>query len=481
MIQMWQALLESSPLAVIILDPRGRVTTWSRAAERIFGWAEAEVLGSRLPDGLGDAFRAETGESRRGAEIAGLETGAGRKDGSIVDIEVWTAPLHDDRGDVVGQLGIVANITGRKRAEGDRERLLGQLEAERTRLETVLQQLPAGVAIVEAPSGRLILHNEEAERLLHRPLAPLVGANGLPLYTAVHPEGSPYSPDDYPIVRSMEHGEVVHSETILFRRADAGLTYLSVNSAPIRDPEGRIVAAVSVFQDISERRRAEEERTSLLRRLVTSQEEERHRIARELHDQMGQHLTALTLGLRALRDAGDEGAVVRDGRLQRLQDLINEIGQEAHKIALELRPTALDDLGLHSALWNYAEEWSERSGIEIDFQSSGLEQRRFDSELETTLYRVVQEALTNVARHAGAAHVGLVLECRNDQLLAIVEDDGSGFDAETILTSPTPGRRMGLLGMRERAALVGGAIEVESSPGKGTAVLVRIPITAPPG
>jgi signal transduction histidine kinase len=211
---------------------------------------------------------------------------------------------------------------------------------------------------------------------------------------------------------------------------------------------------------------------------VTSQEEERHRIARELHDQMGQHLTALTLGLKALRDADDDGRS-GDYRLQRLQDLINQIGQEAHRIALELRPTALDDLGLHSALWNYAEEWSERCGIEVDFQSRGLDQRRLDPEVETTVYRVVQEALTNVAKHAEAEHVALILEHRSDHLLAIVEDDGRGFDAEMVLGSPAFGSRMGLVGMKERAALVGGAIQVESSPDNGTAVLIRIPLSSP--
>jgi PAS domain S-box-containing protein len=477
--QMWRALIQASPLAIVVLDPRGFVTTWNSAAERIFGWNETDVSGQGLPETLGDLIgecRSEDAGYGRVASLAGFELRRRRKDGSTIDIELWPAPLYDVRGEFTAQLAIVADITERKRAQEGRERLLGQYEAERTRLETVLQQLPAGVAIVEAPSGRLLMHNEEAERLLRRPLAPLVGANGLPLYAAVHPDGSPFDPADYPIVRSMETGEVVRSATIRFPHTDSGMTYLSVNSAPIRDPEGRIVAAVSVFQDVSERRRAEEERTQLLRKLVTSQEEERHRIARELHDQMGQHLTALTLGLKALRDADDDGKS-GDYRLRRLQDLINQIGQEAHRIALELRPTALDDLGLHSALWNYAEEWSERSGIEVDFQSRGLDQRRLDPEVETTVYRVVQEALTNVAKHAEAAHVALILEHRSDHLLAIVEDDGRGFDAEAVLGSPAFGGRMGLVGMKERASLVGGVIQVESSPDNGTALLIRIPLS----
>jgi signal transduction histidine kinase len=349
------------------------------------------------------------------------------------------------------------------------------VETERTRLKAILQQLPVGVAIADAASRRIILHNDEAERLLRRPLVSPNGEDGYPLLGAVHADGRAYRAHEYPTARSLSSGEVVKSETVFYPRSGSGLAHLSVNSAPIRSSEGRIIAAVSVFQDISELKRAESERTHLLRRLVTSQEEERRRIARELHDQMGQHLAALMLGLDALRGDVDGGRANWDGRLQRLRDLTTLIGQEVHRIALELRPTALDDLGLHSALQNYVEEWSERSRVEVDFHSSGLDQRRLDPQVETAVYRIVQEALTNVLKHARASHVGVVIEHRHDLLLLIVEDDGAGFEAEQVLACPGQGR-MGLLGMNERVALVAGTMQVESSPGGGAVLLFRIPL-----
>ncbi len=361
---------------------------------------------------------------------------------------------------------------------GDEERrgLLAQLDAERARLEAVLKQLPVGVAIVEAPSGRLILHNDEAERLLRHPLVASDDPDVFPLFGAVYDDGRPFRPEDYPSARVISRGETIKSECVNYRHDDGSLSYLSVNSGPIRDPLGRILAAVTVFLDVSDRHRAEEERNELLRRIVSSQEDERRRIARELHDQMGQHVTALMLWIKALGDSPDEATVERSQGFQRLREIINEIGREAHRIALELRPTALDDLGLHSALLNHVEEWSDRYQIDVDFQSSGLDHRRLEPHVETTIYRIVQEALTNVVKHAKAARVGLVLERGPDHLLAIVEDDGVGFDAES---RPAPGRGLGLLGMKERVALVGGTLQVESTPGGGTTLLIRIPIARP--
>jgi signal transduction histidine kinase len=186
---------------------------------------------------------------------------------------------------------------------------------------------------------------------------------------------------------------------------------------------------------------------------------------------MGQHLTALSLGLKSLRDATPDPSPAR-ARLQQMQELADRMGQEIHQLALELRPTALDDLGLHTALMNYAESWSEQSGVEADFQSIGLDGARLPPPLETALYRVVQEALTNVRKHAACRHVSVVLRRTAQEALAVVEDDGRGFDAEA---APAAGR-LGLLGMRERLALVGGTLTVESAPGKGTTVFARIPL-----
>jgi signal transduction histidine kinase len=151
-----------------------------------------------------------------------------------------------------------------------------------------------------------------------------------------------------------------------------------------------------------------------------------------------------------------------------------------HHLARELRPAALDDLGLHTALLNYVEQWAERTGVLIDFHSSGLERQRISPQIETTIYRIAQEALTNVLKHAEATRVSVLLEYRNNQIRTIVEDDGKGFDTDYSPNGTPMSGRLGLIGMQERVALVGGTFDVESRPGSGTTLVVRIPTSSSP-
>ena len=181
------------------------------------------------------------------------------------------------------------------------------------------------------------------------------------------------------------------------------------------------------------------------------------------------------LGLKALKD-DSRSTPHLDSGITQLQEVITEFAQEVRRLALELRPMALDDLGLYAALSNYVEQWSERSGIAVDFHSNGLLDQRLPPHIETTLYRVILEALNNILKHARARRVSLVLEYRQGRLLAILEDDGCGFKVEEALNAPTAERRLGLTGMRERIESVGGKLDIESSPDAGTTLVARIPV-----
>ncbi|HEY6802745.1 MAG TPA: PAS domain S-box protein [Pyrinomonadaceae bacterium] len=227
-------------------------------------------------------------------------------------------------------------------------------------------------------------------------------------------------------------------------------------------------------EQILERRRIEGERIELLRRIVFAQEDERHRIAREMHDQLGQQLTVLKLKLDAIQEDCGADQKLRE-RVEALQMIATQLDKDVDQMVREMRPTALDDLGLQTALSGYVKNWSKNFGVSVQLHISGLEEDRLTSEVETALYRAAQECLNNVAKHAQANNVAIVLERHAGQVSLFVEDDGLGFEWQ--LPFPANDKGLGLIGMRERAALVGGTLEIESQPGDGTTVVVRIPIS----
>ncbi len=234
----------------------------------------------------------------------------------------------------------------------------------------------------------------------------------------------------------------------------------------------------ALVQEMQEREVAERQRIDLLRRLVSGQETERRRIARDLHDHLGQRLTALRLKIASLKEIHDDPTMLFT-RIDRLQEIAERIDSEVSFLAWELRPSTLDDLGLLDALRAFVNEWSLHYEIVAEFHSSGLPKDRLDPEIETHLYRITQEALNNIAKHAQAKNISVLLERRSENIILILEDDGIGFK-----TREKNGREtnkgtggMGLVGMRERVSLIGGSIEIESAPGKGTTIYVRLPIS----
>lgn len=247
-------------------------------------------------------------------------------------------------------------------------------------------------------------------------------------------------------------------------------------------PSNRSQVIHGVLADIDIPKRAEAERSHLLRRLASAQEEEQRRISRELHDQIGQTVTGLSLGLKALEQGLAKGsdANATTEQVRWLEQLAAQIGRDIHRTASDLRPTAIDDLGIFRAIEAYVAEWQERYGVRVDIQTFGRD-NPLPPDVAAVLYRLVQEGLTNVLKHASASRVSIVLERKADGLALVLEDDGVGFDPDNpgrkaSGSSQTPG--LGLSGMKERVALLDGTIAVESAPGKGSTIFVQIPLDA---
>ena len=221
-------------------------------------------------------------------------------------------------------------------------------------------------------------------------------------------------------------------------------------------------AAVAV--DLSERVARD-----ALRRVVAAQELERHRLARELHDETGQALTSVLLGLRAVEEKGGDEEL--RNAVAQVRELVVATLQDVRRLAVELRPKALDDFGLVAALERLTQTFAEQSGIAVDFEAA-LGPERLPEEVETAIYRIVQESLTNVVKHAQARHVSVLLTRRSGAAAAVIEDDGRGFDPGAARDGG-----FGLEGMRERVLLLDGRFEIETNPGAGTTLVVEVPVS----
>lgn len=240
------------------------------------------------------------------------------------------------------------------------------------------------------------------------------------------------------------------------------------------------VTNAALNQEMQVRAAVERQRTDLLRRIVTSQEDERRRIARDIHDQLGQRVTALRLQIASIDDKLSDNPII-GSKMELLKRTAVRLDSEVSFLSWALRPAALDDLGLPAAAKAFIEDWSHNYMIASEFNLRGFTDNRIRAEAETHLYRIMQEALNNVVKHANATHVSILLEWNENDVMMIVEDNGKGFSVDDIDSHRENQNGFGLSGMRERATLLGGELQIESVPEIGTTVYVRVPhlVTAP--
>jgi PAS domain S-box-containing protein len=285
-------------------------------------------------------------------------------------------------------------------------------------------------------------------------------------------------PDDLPVVRERFDALFapgVNTFDVEYRLRHRDGRWVWVHDRAVATYEGHGTTYVyGLYSNITDRKQAEEIRALLLNQVITVQEEERRRIARELHDETAQSLASLLLGLSALQEA----RTVKTARVQArdLHQVATRALAEVRRLAWGLRPSVLDDLGLAAALERYAEEFGRTRDIAVRLEIGGLEGDRMPEAVETALYRIMQEALSNVARHAEARHVSVRLQRTGTTVTMAVEDDGHGFDPHHPPAPPTAARGLGIHTMRERAAVLRGALTIESAPGRGTHVAVEIPV-----
>ena len=460
----YRGIFENAVEGIFQTTPDGRFIAANPAMARILGFASPqELIADRF-----DLERQHYVEPERRAEFQRLIQARGiverfelqvyRKDRS----KIWTSEnvrlVSDDAGNPLYYEGTFEDITERKAAER-------ALKASEERFRRYFELGLIGIAIT-SPAKIMIEVNDHICEILGYQRDELTKMTWAEL---THPADLAPSITNFECVLA---GEIEGYEMEKrFVRKDGQIVYGRVSVKCVRCADGSVDYFVAVLQDISDRKRAEEAQRHLMHRLVSAQEAEQRRLSRELHDHMGQSLAALMLGLKSMGDCcqSEESS----DQLGKLQQLTTQLAEEVRTLATQLRPPALDDLGLQAALTNYVQEWSKRSAIEADFHCNGLIDR-LSPVIETTVYRIVQEALTNVLKHAEARTASIIVEHRGGRVRAIIEDDGRGFENDAVL-NPSGRNGLGVLGMHERVALVGGKLNIESRLGAGTTVIVQIP------
>ena len=452
------AVVDSSDDAIVTKTLDGVIRSWNRGAERLFGFTAEEAVGRQIfliipPDRVAEEqdVLARLG---RGERIDHFETVRQAKDGHRIPISLTVSPVRDDRGNVIGASKVARDITLRR-----------QRDELRARLAAIVQSSDDAI-VGKTLDGVIASWNEGAERLFGYTAEEAIGQ---PIFLII-PEDRRAEEED--VLSRLRRGErISHFETIR-RTKDGRRVPMSLSVSPILDDQGRITGAAKVARDISDR--VERERMQLLTRLVVAQEDERARMARELHDQLGQQMTALRLTLETLKAAALDRHDLR-AQIEMLQEMARQLDADVAFRVRGLRSVVLETRGLAAALREYVGNWSQHFSVPLRLHTN-VSGDRLPSEVEGTMYRVVQEALNNVLKHARAAHVDIALERHADHVSLIIEDDGVGFDPSTAIGAGG----VGLVGMRERAALIGADLQIESTAGRGTTVFVRVPLAGMP-
>jgi PAS domain S-box-containing protein len=397
-----------------------------------------------------------------------------KKDGSIVPMDISVSLLKDPRGETLGSVCVARDLSERKKAEAALQQAQEELRqysrdlerqvAERTReISSILTYTPSVVYITDR-EGRYRLVNARFTELFGRRPEEVRGKTVFDIFPREVAE--PRAASDQAAIRDRRPQQVEEP----FPHNDGWRWYLTVKF-PLYDRHGEVTGLCGISTDITALKKAQDQLRRLSGSIMASQEKERTAIARELHDELGQVLTALRMDAVWLFERLKTTDPKAAERSLTMCDLIDQTIDEVRGLATRLRPGVLDDFGLIDALAWYTREFEKRTGLACIFHHVDLPV--LDNIVATAAYRIAQEALTNVARHARATWVRVTLNAASGLLTLRVEDNGRGFDPRDLVEAEC----LGLAGMRERAGLLGGRLDLSSQVGKGTIVEVYLPLS----
>lgn len=475
----YRSLYHDTPAMLHSIDDKGHLISISDYWTEAMGYSREEVIGKPLTDHF-------TPESRQYAQEivfpAFFKTGFCKdvpyrfikKDDTVIDVLLSAVAVRDKEDKIIRSLAVSVDVTERKKAEEALREAKEQLSRyskelerqvkKRTREITGILKYTPDVVYIKDLQGRYNLINRRYEEIIGQTVDRVRGCNDTDIFPA-EIAGLRIADDR----RVITEGRPLQVEE-QFQHPDGMHAYLSVKF-PLYDESGLTTGMCNISTDITAEKQARDQLRRLSAGVMADHEAERAAIARELHDELGQVLTALRMDSAWMADRlkqTDHEASLRAGAMR---DLIDKNIEDVRGLAIRLRPGILDDLGLVDALEWLTADFEKRTEITSVFEHESVP--TMSNAISTTIYRITQEALTNVGRHAGADHVSVRLSANNRQLALVVVDDGRGFSMDSLAQA----EGLGIVGMKERASLVGGLLMVASTPGQGTRIDLTIPLS----
>jgi PAS domain S-box-containing protein len=474
---------------VIVEDEEGHFQLMKRAIDRVFQdasvehFTEADSCLERLNEIAPDVIVADylmpgmNGIEFLKASRSGdkdipviIITGQGDEKVAVQAMKLGASDYLVKAGDFSSLLpGVIERVVRGRR-------LRDSLEQSEGKFEQIFQQSPIGIALHD-PDGLLFDANKSCLEIFGISDVAQIKGWRLSNYLNI----SFHELKEIVIGKTARHEGLFDFEKLRkdnpFQTTRSGVIYLGVSVTPMgTKTDGRIAGYLVQIQDVTERRRAEEHIRALTRELMMVQEKERQRISCELHDTVSQDLSALKIMCASLSEKHPELPADTKHRLSEIAAILADTINAVRDLAYGLRPPALDVLGLARTISMHCEDFSQKTGLGVDFSSVGVEGLPLDPDMQINLFRLIQEALNNVRKHADASQVSVRLVASFPDIILRIEDDGKGFDVQGRLATALQEKRMGLRSMEERAALLGGNLKVESRPMQGTKITVKVPI-----
>ena len=520
-----QALVQASPLAIIAVDLKGRVISWNSAAERMFGWSQAEVMGRPLPiipPGQEEASQALDQQTLQGVTLLGLELRRQRRDGSAIDIRLSTSSLYDGAGAMTGIMGIIEDITEGKRMAATLQQASRALKAitechqALIRATNEMELLNEVCRIIVEVGGYRMAWVGYAENDAHKSVRPVAQTGFDEGYVQQlnltwadkvlgrGPMGSAIRLGEPVVVRNtlQDRNFEPWREAARQRNFHSVLGLPLIGAAPFgalciyaTEPDAfddeeinlllglanDLAYGIMALRGRAEQRRAEEalkeseqELRLLTSQLLSIQEKERRRVARELHDELGQALTVLKINLVAIEDKLAPDQQHLKANCEHMLSYIDTVIENVRRLSWDLSPSSLEDLGLSAALGYLVDETCRNHNMESAVAMDEID-HLFPPEIQINIYRIFQESLTNVVKHARASLVSVNITREDGKVSFMIRDNGRGFNLKQVMPGKVGKRSLGLTAMNERALMARGSLQISSRRGQGATIAFSIP------